>query len=133
MFRALWRWIKAVGYLLTGRLDAARRTLDTNPHVVRAKYDEIIAEKTSRIHQYKEAVASLMTQEEAKKEKVKTLTGEVQNLERLKQGALAKAKQAVARLQAAGRSPEASTRSSSRASSGRSRSSSPSRRTRSPR
>jgi len=103
MFRALGRWIKAVLYLLTGRLDAARRTLDTNPHVVRAKYDDIIRDKTDRIQQYKQAVAGLIAQQEDKMSKVKNLTEEVGKLERLKAGALAKAKQSVARLQKEGK------------------------------
>lgn len=95
MFRAIGRWLKAIGYLLTGQIDAARRTLDTNPHVVRAKYDEIVREKISRIQQYKQAVAGLIAQQENKMAKVKSLTEEVENLERLKAGALAKAKQSV--------------------------------------
>ena len=106
MFRAIGRWIKAVGYLLTGQIDSARRTLDTNPHVVRAKFDEIIREKTGRIHQYKQAVAGLIAQQENKVAKVKSLTEEVGRLERLKAGALAKAKMSVEKLQAAGKSME---------------------------
>lgn len=102
MFGALGRWIKAVGYLLTGRVDSARRALDTNPHVVRAKFDEIIRDKTGRIHQYKQAVAGLIAQQENKIGKVKTLTGDMQRLEALKTGALAKAKQRVKQLQANG-------------------------------
>lgn len=107
MFRAIGRWIKAVGYLLTGQVDSARRVLDTNPHVIRAKYDEIVREKISRIQQYKQAVAGLIAQEEAKTAKIKQLSEEVANLERLKAGALAKAKQTVAKLQSAGKSKEA--------------------------
>ncbi len=107
MFRALGRWIKAVMYLLTGQIDAARRTLDTNPYVLRAKYEEIIREKTNRIQQYKQAVAGLIAQQEDKLAKVKTLTDEVEKLERLKAGALAKAKQRVEALQAQGRDKEA--------------------------
>lgn len=107
MFRAIGRWIKAVGYLLTGQVDSARRVLDTNPHVIRAKYDEIVREKISRIQQYKQAVAGLIAQEEAKTAKVKQLSEEVANLERLKAGALAKAKQTVAKLQSTGKSKEA--------------------------
>ncbi len=107
IFKALARWITAVGYLLTGQLDSARRTLDTNPHVVRAKYDQIIQEKTGRIHQYKQAVAGLIAQQENKTAKVKALTDEVRKLEDLKAGALAKAKQRVNALQAEGRSKEA--------------------------
>jgi chromosome segregation ATPase len=106
MFRALGRWIKAVGYLLTGQIDAARRTLDTNPHVMRAKYDEILREKTSRIHQYKQAVAGLIAQQENKMQKVKTLTDEVGRLENLRAGALAKAKQKTTELQKAGKTTE---------------------------
>ena len=103
MFRAIGRWLKAIGYLLTGRIDAARRTLDTNPHVVKAKYDDIIRDKVSRIQQYKQAVAGLIAQQENKVEKVKALTKEVERLENLKAGALAKAKQAVTRLQKEGK------------------------------
>ncbi|MFH1038174.1 MAG: hypothetical protein V1789_05835 [PVC group bacterium] len=98
MFRAIARWLKAVGYLLTGQLNAARRTLDTNPHVVRAKFDEILRDKINRIQQYKQAVAGLIAQQEGKMAKVKKLTEEIERLERLKAGALAKGKERVAAI-----------------------------------
>ena len=104
MFGAIWRYVRALGYLVTGRIDAARKVLDTNPHVVRATYDSIVREKKERVNQYKEAVATLIAQKEKKVQKVQNLTDEVQKLERLKTGALAKAKQRVAELQAAGKS-----------------------------
>lgn len=106
MFGALIRWIKAVGYLLTGQMDAARRVIDTNPHVIRAKYDAIIREKISQIQIYKQAVAGLIAQQETKIGTLKRLTEDVQQLERLKAGALAKAKQTVERLTAAGKTKE---------------------------
>lgn len=106
MFGAIVRWIKAVGYLLTGQIDSARRVIDANPHVVRAKYDQIVRDKVSQIHIYKQAVAGLIAQQESKMAKVKALSEEVAQLERLKAGALAKAKQTVERLQAAGKSKE---------------------------
>lgn len=106
MFRALFRWVKALGYLLTGQVDSARRTLDTNPHVMRAKYNEIVREKVTQIHTYKEAVAGLIAQQENKIGLVKRLTEDVERLERLRAGALAKAKQTVAQLQAAGKAKE---------------------------
>jgi phage shock protein A len=105
MVKAIGRWIKAVGYLLTGQIDAARRILDTNPHVVRAKYDEIIREKTSRIQQYMQAVAGLITQQEHKVSTIKELTKDVEKLERLKAGALAQAKQQVEKLKKTGMDP----------------------------
>jgi hypothetical protein len=106
MFGAIARWIKAVGYLLTGQIDSARRVLDQNPHVVRAKFEAIIQDKVNQIHIYKQAVAGLIAQQENKIAKVKTLTEEVANLERLKAGALAKAKQLVAELTRSGKTSE---------------------------
>ena len=106
MFGAIARWFKAVGYLLTGQIDSARRVIDTNPHVVRAKYDQIVQDKINQIHIYTQTVASLIAQQENKLAKVKRLTEEVQQLERLKAGALAKAKQMVDRLQAEGKPKE---------------------------
>lgn len=107
MLKAIGRWIKAVGYLLTGQIDSARRTLDTNPHVIRAKFEQIGQEKIARIHQYKQAVAGLITQEEKKVQKVKTLTSDIERLENLKAGALAKAKKVAKELQGQGLGKEA--------------------------
>jgi hypothetical protein len=106
MFGAVGRWIKAIGYLLTGRIDSARKVLDQNPHVVRAKYDQIVRDKVGQIHIYKQAVAGLIAQQENKMAKVKALSDETGNLERLKAGALAKAKQTVDQLTKAGQSKE---------------------------
>lgn len=106
MFGAMGRWFKAIGYLLTGRIDSARKVLDQNPHVVRAKYDQIIRDKVGQIHIYKQAVAGLIAQQETKMAKVKTLSEEVTNLERLKAGALAKAKQTVEQLTKSGKSKD---------------------------
>jgi chromosome segregation ATPase len=106
MFRAIGRWFRAVGYLLTGQIDSARRTLDSNPQVVRAKFDDIVREKTGSIHTYKQALSSLVAQREMKVGKVSNLTDEIGRLERLKAGALAKAKQTVEKMQAEGKSME---------------------------
>jgi hypothetical protein len=57
-----------------------------------ATYDRIIEEKRGRINQYKDAIASMIAQEEAKKQKLKKLTEEIQKLEKLKAGAAAKAR-----------------------------------------
>jgi chromosome segregation ATPase len=106
MFGAIARWFKAVGYLLTGRIDSARRVIDSDPHVVRAKFDAIVRDKIAQIQVYKQAVGGLIAQQEQKIAKVKTLTEEVAQLERLKAGALAKAKQLVEKLQAEGKTKE---------------------------
>ena len=106
MFGAIGRWLKALAYLVTGQVDSARRTLDTNPHVMRAKYDEIIREKTARIHQYKQAVAQIIAQEQQKISKIRGLGEEIERLEKLKAGALAKAKQVTEKLKAEGKGAE---------------------------
>jgi len=97
MFRAIGRYLRAIGYLFTGRIDKARQTLMTNPNVMRATYDQVIRDKTTRIHQYKDAVAGMIGQEEKKKSQLKQLTEEIEQLERMRSGAAAMAKKVVAK------------------------------------
>ena len=92
MFKAIGKYFRAIGYLFTGRVDDARRTLSTNPSVVKATYDRVIEEKTKRIHQYKDAVGAMIAQEEKKKAALKRLTEEVTKLRKLRDGAAAMAR-----------------------------------------
>lgn len=103
---AISRWFKALGYLLTGRLDAARETLDSNPYAVRAKFDDIIREKVKRLQQYKSAVATLVAQEERRLTTLNEITADVERIENLKAGAAAKAREIVEAQTAAGKSPD---------------------------
>ena len=68
MFGAIGRWFKAVWYKLTGQIDQARRGLDTDPHVMRAKFDEIIKGKVNQLHPYKQAVAKLQGEGKTKEQ-----------------------------------------------------------------
>ncbi len=95
MFKAIGKYFRALGYLITGRINKARETLDMNPAVMSATYDSVIEEKRKRLTQYKDAVSAMIAQEESKKEKLTLLTEEIQKLEKLKAGAAAKAKQLV--------------------------------------
>jgi len=95
MFRAIGRWFRAVGYLFTGRIDKARQALMTHPDVIRATFDNVIDEKKKSINQYKDAVAAMIGQQEKKKDSLKSLTEEVEQLERMKAGAAAMAKKIV--------------------------------------
>jgi ligand-binding sensor protein len=97
MFKAIGRYFRALGYLFTGRVDQARRTLMLNPNVMRATYDQVIQDKKRRVHQYRDAVAGMISQEEKKKAKLKTLTEEIEKIERLREGAAAKARKVVAK------------------------------------
>ena len=97
MFRAVGRFFRAVGYLLTGRVDRARQALSTSPDVVRATFDRVIQEKKSSIHQYKDAVGAMIAQEEKKKGQLKRITEDVSRLTKLRDGAAAMARKVVAR------------------------------------
>jgi chromosome segregation ATPase len=97
MFGAIARYFRALGYLLTGKIDAARSTLNTNPNVVRATFDQILREKTTRIQQYKDAVAAMIAQEEKKKVELKRQSEEVARLTKLREGAAAMARKVVDR------------------------------------
>lgn len=96
------RYVRAFFYLITGRIDASRKELSRNPYVIQATFDNIVAEKKQRIHQYKDAVAAMIAQEEKKIARVKQLTEEVNRLEQLKEGAAAKAKSVVNQLKSLG-------------------------------
>jgi uncharacterized coiled-coil DUF342 family protein len=97
VFSAIGKYFRAIGYLLTFRINKARETLDMNPGVMSASYDSIIVEKRKRLNQYKDAISAMIAQEESKKEKLRTLTADIQRLEKLKAGAASKAKQIVAK------------------------------------
>jgi hypothetical protein len=97
MFRAIWRYFRAIGYFFTGRIDEARKVLMLNPNVIQANYDEVISDKTNRLSTYKKAVGGLIAQQEGKMEKLKLLSADVQKGEQLKAGAAGKAKAVVAK------------------------------------
>ena len=100
---AIGKYFRALGYLFTGRIDQARRTIQTNPHVVRATFDRVITEKKERIHQYKDAVSRLIANQEKKSYRLKQLSEEVNRLEQLKEGAAAKARITVNELKGQGK------------------------------
>ena len=102
MFGAIGRFIRAIGYFFTGKVDSATKDISKDPYTVQATFSSIIKDKTNRIHQYKEAVAGLIAQQEKKMATLKRLNEEVGRLERLKQGAAAKAKAKVEALQKQG-------------------------------
>ncbi len=95
MFKAVGKYFRAVWYLMTFRVNKASETLRMNPGVISANYDRVIEEKRSRLNQYKDAVSAMIAQEESKKERLRSLTGEIEKLEKLRSGAAAKAKKLV--------------------------------------
>lgn len=107
VFGALGRWMKAAGYLLTGRIDSARKALDANPNVMNAKYDEMIRAMSIKIKQYVDAAAKVSSNVARKKAALQVNSAEIEKLDLLKNGAINRAKSVAEKLQAKGIDPNA--------------------------
>ena len=100
------RFFKAIWYTLTGKAHESADRMMENPEAVRGAYEDIINDKKGNIQRYKQAIGQLIALVEQKRSAVKSLTDEVERLEELKAGAIAKAQQTAAQLQGEGLSPE---------------------------
>lgn len=91
MFGAITRFFRAIGYMLTGRIDAGAKGMNEDPHVVRARFDELISKKRDSILQVRNAVAGLIRNVERKRLELKAAHEEIAKKERLMNGAKAMA------------------------------------------
>ncbi len=105
MLNALGRYFAAFGYLITGRIDKARKALETDPNVIRATFDDIVREKQTRIQEFMSAVATLIRQQEAKKGEKARLEEELKRHRQVMDGAKAMAQRRVTLLQGQGKTP----------------------------
>ena len=96
------RFFKAIWYTLTGRAHEQADKLMENPEAVRGAYEDIIRDKQGNIQRYKNAIGQLIALVESKKNSLKGLTTDIDKLEQMKAGAIAKAKSTAADLQQAG-------------------------------
>ena len=94
--RSIFRYFRALGYLLTGKIDKARSSLESNVNVVRATFDNIEKEKKERIQEFHGALSELVAQQEREKHRLKQTNDKIEQLTKLKEGTIAKAKQIVA-------------------------------------
>lgn len=100
------RFFKSIWYTLSGRAHESADKMMENPEAVRGAYEDVIKDKKGNIQRYKQAIGQLIALVEQKKSTVKSLTDEVDRLEELKSGAIAKAQQTAAQLQGEGLAPE---------------------------
>jgi len=105
-FRSLKRFFRAIGYYLSGGLIKKTEQIEMDPNVTRAQFEDVIATRRKRIQEYKSAVGRLMAQQIKKSKEVESLTEDVERLERLKAGALAKAKKRITDLKDQGQTAE---------------------------
>ena len=96
------RFFKSIWYTLSGKAHESADKMMENPEAVRGAYEDIINDKKGNIQRYKAAIGQLIALVEQKKSAVKSLTDEVDRLEELKSGAIAKAQQTAAQLQGDG-------------------------------
>ncbi len=101
MFKAISRFFRAIGYMMTGKIDAGTKGLNEDPHVVRARFDDLIQAKRESILQVRNAVAGLIRNVERKRTELQNTKEEIAKKERLMSGA-----RAMASKVAAGRSRE---------------------------
>ena len=106
MANGITRFFKAIWYTLTGKAHESADRMMENPEAVRGAYEDIINDKKGNIQRYKQAIGQLIALVEQKRGAVKGLTDEVERLEELKAGAIAKAQQTAAQLQGEGLSQE---------------------------
>ena len=92
MFKAIAKYFRALGYLVTGRITKAREALSMNTAVIGATYDSVIAEKKKRLISFRDAVASLVGNQEKKKSDLEGVNKGIKKYEKLKSAALGRAK-----------------------------------------
>ena len=91
MFKAIARFFRAVGHMLTGKIDETTKGLNEDPHVVRARFEELIERRRESILQVRNAVAGLIRNAERKQHELKGTLEEIGKKERLMNGAKAMA------------------------------------------
>ncbi len=96
------RFFRAIWHTLTGRAHEQADKLMEDPNAIRGAYEDIIRDKQGNIQRYKQAIGQLIALVEQKKTSLKGLTDDIDKLEQMKAGAIAKAKSTAAELQQAG-------------------------------
>jgi chromosome segregation ATPase len=94
----IFRILRSIWYAITGKGNRAADGLLQNTDVIAGNFDHIVKEKRGRINTFKDAISTLVAQQETKKQTLKAVSGEVARLEQLKAGALAQGKKVVERL-----------------------------------
>lgn len=83
----MWKYLKALWFMVTGRFKAAAEALQENKHVMAASYDNAIAKTGDRFTTVKNAVAELIRVENDRKAEIKNIGTSVTQLNGVKQGA----------------------------------------------
>lgn len=104
--RGIWRYLRALGYMLTGRFTAAADALQSNPHVMAATYDTAIEKSQERFHRVRDGVAAQVAIEKKRIEEIKTRHAEADKCQNLKAGAQIALQRVVDALRGEGKTKE---------------------------
>lgn len=94
----MFKYLRALGYLLTFRINKATRTLmESNPGIMAEEFKSVIKQKAEQANVMMDAVASLVKIQEEKKQTAERLAKEIKDVSELKEGAAAMAQEVVRR------------------------------------
>jgi phage shock protein A len=89
MFKAMWRYLCALGALCTGGMNGMRSSLNRNKHVIAATFDELKDDQVAAVKTMSDAVAAMIAAKGRKVEKAKVLTDRVSENAEMRDGAMA--------------------------------------------
>jgi uncharacterized protein YlxW (UPF0749 family) len=99
----MFRYLRALGYMVTGRFSEAWRTLQSNKYVMQATYDKSIEKTKSRRKTVEEGIAELIVIVNERTSEIKQLQGKVDLLTKSKNGAKIAMQKRIDELKSAGK------------------------------
>lgn len=102
----MFKWLRALGFLITGRFKKAYQALMENEYVMEATFDNSIEATADRIRKMQDATAGLIRIKEGKVVEANAKNEQFKTLMKAKQGALDMAKARAAKLTSQGKTPE---------------------------
>ncbi len=104
--RSIGRFFRAVIRVISLGFIKMAEPIERSPEMVGLQYEEIIVKKAKAAKQVKDAIGGLMAQQETAKQKLQTVTREIEELEDEKAGAQALAEKRAGGMRAAGKTDE---------------------------
>jgi RNAse (barnase) inhibitor barstar len=108
----MFKLLKTIWYVITGRLNKLSEVWGANPYAISAEYDSVVKDKQTLGNGLADAVGQIMMQQEKKKLAFTQAVEKIEKQSRLVTGALSKLKAYVAEQQKLGKSEEEITASS---------------------
>lgn len=102
----MFRYFKALWYMITGRFAAAGEALQANKHVMSATYDASIKKGAERFNTVKNAVAELMAIEQTRLQEIKDLTVKAETKQKIQAGAKVAMQRRINTLRKEGKNKE---------------------------